>query len=58
MMQDVGINKIYFSYGKSSIQKDDVSIHQQIGPKFKEETNELLHCFVLYWKLDTLESVS
>ena len=28
--------------------KKTMTIHQQIGLRFKEETSELLHCFVLY----------
>jgi hypothetical protein len=45
--------------GKSSIQQEGDSFHQQIGLKFKEETCEMTHLehsIVWCWNLDTSES--
>jgi hypothetical protein len=39
-MQDVHVK---VNRGKSCIQQEDDTFHQQTGLKFKEETEELLH---------------
>jgi hypothetical protein len=41
-MQDVHVNLNPGLPGKSSIQQED-SFHQQIGIKFKEESDKVLH---------------
>ena len=48
-------NQIQDCHGKSCIQQED-SFYQQIGLKFEEETNKMLHLehgFVLCCNLDT-----
>jgi hypothetical protein len=43
---------------QSSIQQEEKSFHQQIGLKFKEETDKLLHVehsFVWCWNSKTLQ---
>lgn len=55
-----GLNEIQDFRGKSSLQKEGDSFHQQIGRKFKEETSTMLHLSIaLYsvengtlWKVD------
>jgi hypothetical protein len=34
---------IHDRHGKSNVQQEEVSFHEQIGLKFKEETSEMLH---------------
>jgi len=36
-------NQIRDYHGKSIVQEEEGSFHQQIGIKFKEETSEILH---------------
>ena len=48
-------------HGKSGIQQEEESFHQQIGPKLKDETNELLdmeHSLVWCWNFDASENRS
>jgi hypothetical protein len=48
-------------HGKSSIQQEGDSFHQQIGHNSKEETSKVLyleHSLVWCWNLDTSESRS
>ena len=43
MMEDVHVKLIQDCHGKSYIQQEEDSFYQQIGLKFEEETNKMLH---------------
>jgi hypothetical protein len=43
---------IHNCHGRISIQQDDSSL-QQIGPKFKEETNKVLHWGIAVYGAET-----
>jgi len=61
MMQDERGKLIYDGHGKSSIQQEEGSVHQQTGLKFQEESSKMLHLeynFAWCCKLDSTENRS
>jgi hypothetical protein len=45
-MQDEHVKLNPDCHGRSSMQQEEGSFHQQVGLKFKEETIELVKCYI------------